>query len=315
MDALWDAFFGILVAGSPLVLASLGETVTERAGVINLSLDGTMLLAAMAAFAAAATTQSAWIGFAAGGLIGAASAAVLVLVGLVLGVPQLAVGFILTLLCRDLAYFLGHPFSRQPGPDLGYWALPGLDPLSPVVYLSLAAVFLVWYWMYKTESGLRVRATGESPQAAFSRGINVNRIRILCTLAGGFMAGLAGASYSLAVKLGWGRPQGCEGAGWICLAIVIFGGWKPGRVVLGAYFFAALQVAGIHLQDIFPNLPSPIFQTAPFPIMILTLLLANLGRMNKVKDLAARHPLVKRLTAGFQASAPEALGRDFKEDS
>ncbi len=314
MDMFIATILGILAAGSPLVLASLGETISERAGVVNLSLDGAMLLAAMAAFAVSASSGSPWLGFVFGGVVGAAVAGVLVVVSLVLGRSQMAIGFVLTLLCRDLAYFLGNPFARQPGPDLGYWIIPGLGGISPVIFLSMAAIFIVWRWLYYSESGLRVRSVGESPQAAFSRGVSVNRIRVACTLAGGFMAGLAGGAYSLAIKQGWGRPQGCEGAGWICLAIVIFGGWSPWKVVAGAYFFAALQVAGIHLQDLFPGLPGPVFQVAPFPIMILTLLLANLGRMRRIKDLAAKSPLVRRIVASFEASAPAALGKDFKED-
>ncbi len=314
MDMFIATILGILAAGSPLVLASLGETISERAGVVNLSLDGAMLLSAMAAFALALTTGSAWLGFLFGGLTGAAVAGFLVVVSVYLGCSQMAIGFILTLLCRDLAYFLGNDYARLPGPDLGYWSIPGLGGISPVVYVSVIAMFLVWRWMFFTRSGLRARAVGESPQAAFSRGVKVNRIRILCVLTGGFMAGLAGGAYSLAIKNGWGRPQGCEGAGWICLAIVIFGGWSPWKVVAGAYFFAALQVAGIHLQDLFPGLPGPVFQVAPFPIMILTLLLANLGRMRRVKDLAARNPFVKKIVSGLNASAPEALGKDFNED-
>jgi len=115
---------GILLAGAPLVLATLGETITEKAGVINLSLDGTMLLAAMASFALASATGSAWTGALGGMAVGAAVASVLGLTNIYLGQSQLAVGFILTLLTRDLAYFLGHSYSRQPGPSLGYWGIP-----------------------------------------------------------------------------------------------------------------------------------------------------------------------------------------------
>jgi nucleoside ABC transporter membrane protein len=110
------------------------------------------------------------------------------------------------------------------------------------------------------------------------------------------LVGLAGAAYSLAVKPGWGRPQGCEGAGWIALAIVIFGGWHPVRAAIGAYFFAALQVSGIYLQDIFPSIPAQVFQVAPFPMMIITLAV-NLGRVGFVQDLMRRYPFLKRFSA------------------
>lgn len=312
---------GILLAGSPLVLATLGETITEKAGVINLSLDGTMLLAAMLSFALAAQTGNPWVGALGGMAAGAGTAMILGLTSIYLGQSQLAVGFILTLLTRDLAYFLGHPFSRQPGPDLGYWGIPGLaeapvlDTLfgqqSPVVSISFAAIALCWWWMYQTDGGMRLRAVGEAPRAAFGRGIRIRLTRLWACMLGGALVGLAGAAYSLAVKPGWGRPQGCEGAGWIALAIVIFGGWHPVRAAIGAYFFAALQVSGIYLQDAFPSVPAQVFQVAPFPMMIVTLLAVNMGRMHFVQDLARRYPLLRRFSGSWTIASPAALGQDF----
>ncbi len=311
----------ILMAGAPLVLATLGETLTEKAGIINLSLDGSILLSAMAAFAVSVTFDNPWIGVIAGMGVGATIAGVLGIIGIYLGQSQLAIGFILTLLCRDLAYFLGHSYSRQPGPDLGLWNIPGLGsvPLvgpifasqSPVVYMGLAAIFGCWWWMYRTEGGMRLRAVGESPRAAFGRGIRVRLVRLYYCLAGGALVGMAGAAYSLAVKPGWGRPQGCEGAGWIALAIVIFGGWHPVRAALGAFFFAALQVSGIYLQEVFPSIPAPVFQVAPFPMMILTLLAVNMGRMGWVQDIVRRYPILKKFSKGWSIEAPAALSQDF----
>jgi simple sugar transport system permease protein len=321
MDTFALTLAGILMAGAPLVLATLGETLTEKAGIINLSLDGSILLTAMTAFAISVTFDSPWLGMLGGMAVGALIAGVLGVIGIYLGQSQLAVGFILTLLCRDLAYFLGHSFSRQPGPDLGLWTIPGLGnitfigPLlnskSPVVYLSLFAIFLCWWWMYRTEGGIKLRAVGESPRAAFGRGIRVRLVRLYYCLAGGALVGMAGAAYSLAVKPGWGRPQGCEGAGWIVLAIVIFGGWHPVRAALGAFFFAALQVSGIYLQELFPSIPAPVFQVAPFPMMILTLLAVNMGRMGWVQDFVRRYPFLKKASKGWSIEAPAALGEDF----
>lgn len=321
MDFVLITLTGILSVGTPLVLAVLGETLTERAGVINLSLDGTILLAAMTAFAAASLTGSPWYGLVAGALVGVATASVLALVGLVLGRSQLATGFILTLLCRDLAYFLGHPYARKPGPEFHPWNIPFLEDIpvlgpllghhTPVVYISLIMIFVCWWWLFHTHSGLKLRAVGEAPRAAFGRGLKVMRLKILYTLVGGAMVGLAGAAFSMAIKPGWGRPQGAEGAGWIALAIVIFGGWHPVYVALGAYFFAMLQVLGIHLQDLLPGVPATVFQVAPFPIMILTLLLVNLGQANWVQDFASRYPGLKGLLNRWRFSAPAALGQDF----
>ncbi len=321
MEVFGLTIAAILIAGAPLVLATLGETLTEKAGIINLSLDGSILLSAMAAFAISVTFDNPWIGVLGGMAVGAAIAGVLGLIGIYLGQSQLAIGFILTLLCRDLAYFLGHSYSRQPGPDLGLWNIPGIGavPLvgpifssqSPVVYMGLAAIAGCWWWMYRTEGGMRLRAVGESPRAAFGRGIRVRLVRLYYCLAGGALVGMAGAAYSLAVKPGWGRPQGCEGAGWIALAIVIFGGWHPVRAALGAFFFAGLQVSGIHLQEVFPSIPAPVFQVAPFPMMIITLLAVNMGRMGWVQDIVRRYPILGKFSKGWSIEAPAALGQDF----
>jgi simple sugar transport system permease protein len=324
MDFLALTIAGILSAGAPLVLATLGETLTERAGVINLSLDGTILLAAMTGFAVALISGNPWCGLVGAVGVGVATASILALVGPVLGRSQLAVGFILTLFCRDLAYFLGHPYARKFGPELPVWSIPHIRNLpfigpiigyqSPVVYLSLALILFFWWWLFRTKSGLELRAVGEEPWAAFARGIKVQRLRIVYTLVGGALVGLAGGAFSLAVKPGWGRPQGAEGAGWIALAIVIFGGWHPLRGALGAYLFATLQVLGIYLQEQFPGLPAPLFQVAPFPVMILTLLLVNMGRTGWFQDLAFRYPGLKRWLIRWQVAAPAALGLDFRPE-
>jgi len=316
-DILTAQLTAVLFAAAPLILAALGETVAERAGVINLSLDGTMLFAAMVAFAGARASGDAWLGLAAGAGAGLAVAGVLALLGLVLGASELAVGFILTLFCRELAYFLGHGLARQPGPDLGVLAIPGLDALpllgravfrqSPVVLLSVLAVAGVWFFLMRTRPGLLLRAVGESPSAARARGLPAKRVQVLACLAGGALAGLGGACYSLSVKPGWGHPQGCEGAGWIVLAIVIFGGWRPVRVALGALFFAAIQVAGILLQDVLPGLSGTLFQIAPFPVMILTLLVVNARRSAAFREAARRLPLLGRLMPRTAGGAPGAI--------
>jgi len=133
----------------------------------------------------------------------------------------------------------------------------------------------------------------------------------MTALLGGSFVGMAGAAFSLAIKPGWGCPQGAEGSGWIALAIVIFGGWDPLRVALGAYFFSTLQVLGIHLQDSLPGVPAQVFQTAPFPVMILTLLTVNLGRFTWMRFSAEFHPAVRSLLHYLDVRPPAALGKDF----
>ncbi len=211
---------GIAATSAPLIFAALGETLTEKAGVINLSLDGTILLAAMTGFVTASATGSVWPGFAAAAATGMAIALILALVGIWLGQSQVAVGFALTFLCRDLAYFLGTPYSRTPGPQLLTAPIPGLNDLpvlglllfnhSLIVYVSFLIIPLLWYFMFHTRQGLVLRAVGENPEGCWARGIRPRLTQTIYTALGGALVGLGGAAYSLAIKPGWGRPQGCE---------------------------------------------------------------------------------------------------------
>ncbi len=301
----------IAVMAAPLVLAALGETLTEKAGVVNLSLDGTIVLSAMTGFVVASRSQSLTLGFVAAALVGGAVAAILAIIGVWLCQSQVAVGFALTFLCRDLAYFLGNPYARQQGPQLATLPLPFLADIpfvgkvlfshSLIVYVSFLALPCCMYFLYHTRRGLLLRSAGENPEGCWARGINPTKIRILATIAGGMLVGLGGAAFSLAVKPGWGQPQGCEGIGWIALALVIFGSWHPLRVVLGAYLFGMLQLLGIYFQDSFPSIPAQIFQVAPFPLMIFTLILINLGSIRKNK-----------LIRLFSGNPPKWLGKAYQ---
>jgi simple sugar transport system permease protein len=178
--------------------------------------------------------------------------------------------------------------------------------------MSLALIPLLWFLLYRTRWGLRLRAVGENPAAAFARGFHPSRVQFSCLLLGGLLVGLAGASFSLAAKAGWGRPQGCEGTGWIALALVIFGGWHPLRVAAGAYLFALLQVLGIQLQQWLPAVPSQVFQVAPFPLMISTLLLVNLLQRGRPGG-SADSPL-RRVLQLLTGAPPAALGRPLQTD-
>lgn len=314
----------VVAGATPIVLAALGETLTEKAGLINLSLDGSILLSAMAAFAISYETGSVILGFAAGGLAGAATASVVGLFGIYLRRSQVAVGFVLTLMARDLAYFLGNPYSRLQGPQLGpmpiplFREIPFLGPVffnhNPAVYASLLLVGLSWWFLYRTAPGLRLRAVGEHPRAAYARGFDPRKTQMGYALLGGLLVGLAGATFSLSTKPGWGRPQGAEGTGWIALALVIFGGWDPVRAALGAYLFAFLQVMGIYFQGWFPSVPAQVFQVAPFPLMIFTLLLMYLSQKESIRIRAARRPALGFVLRLLSANAPSALGKPYEPE-
>jgi simple sugar transport system permease protein len=310
----------LLAASTPLVFAAIGETLTEKAGVVNLSLDGSILLSAMAGFAVAFVSGSLMLGFAAAMLVGAAIAWIVAYGSIALKQDQVAIGFVLTLLCADLSSFLGNPYVRKPGPSVPHLPIPGLVDipiLGPIlfdqnvlVYLSYALILGSWWWIFRTQAGLKLRSVGERPEAAFCRGIHVNRMRYAYAMVGGALVGLAGASYSLSVKLGWSHRH-TAGMGWIALAIVIFGAWSPLRVALGAYLFGALKSLGSILQPVFPNVPSQVFQAAPFALMIVALLIASsdLGRLEIYLPRRLR-PLARAL---LQTSPPAGLGKRFEQ--
>lgn len=315
----------IMADSAPLVIAGVGETLTERAGITNLSLDGSILLAAMAAFAVALSTDSLVLGFLAGMAVGAAVALVVAVASIELRQDQVAVGFVLTLLCGDLSSFLGNPFVRKAGPSVPHMAVPVLDQIpvlgpilfdqNAVVYLSFLAILISWLWIFRTRPGLVLQGIGERPAAAFARGANVRLQRYAYTLAGGALVGFAGAAYSLSVKLGWSYHH-TYGLGWIALAIVIFGGWDPIRVALGSYFFGALGSLGSLSQgipEIAERVPTQVFQAAPFALMILVLLLVSSRGLERT--LALLPPPLRRVLGGaLRVAPPAALGTAFEQE-
>jgi ABC-type uncharacterized transport system permease subunit len=322
-DLNFAIFFASIVAGAaPIVFAAVGETITEKAGVINLSLDGTILLSAMLAFVVAYQSQSLLLGFLGGAMAGGLVAATLGLFSIYLGLSQVAVGFVLTLTARDLAYFFGNPYARLYGPQVSQWPIPVLKKIpllgevffqqSPPVYLSILLIAAAWWYLYLTPRGLCLRAVGEHPQAAFARGTNTRRIQMLYTVAGGLLVGLAGATFALCTKPGWGRPQGAEGTGWIALAIVIFGGWHPVKAAFGAYLFAFLQIMGIYFQGWWPSVPAQVFHVAPFPLMIFALVLMHMVQPGPKRTTKGAGRMLRRILNLLSGAAPAALGRSFR---
>ncbi len=321
---------GVLATAAPIVVAAIGETLAERSGVINLSVNGSILLSAMGSFAVAVTTGSLVLGFVTGAAIGAVVALIVAFGSITLRQSQVAIGFVLTLFCRDLAYFLGNPFMGDKGPRLAVHPIPGLEKI-PVLgtllfehdimtYFSFVLIIVAWWWIFRTRPGLTLRAVGERPAAAFARGAQVNALRYMYTVLGGALVGLAGPMYSLSVKAGWkGTISGLDGLGWIVLAIVIFGAWNPVRVALGAYLFGLLQWLSVVLQPSIQGIPSQVLQVAPFPLMILTLLLVNIGNAEWVDRVLASLPeqwrkRVARVLRSLRVVQPRSLGVPFEPD-
>ncbi|MCE1157770.1 MAG: ABC transporter permease [Spirochaetia bacterium] len=329
-DALLFGLSGVLSSSAPILFGVLGETISERAGVSNLAMNGMILLSAMGGFAASLATGSLALGFLAGAAIGAAVALVVAFASISLRQSQVAVGYVLAMLCRDLAYFLGNPIMGMPGPRLNLAPIPALSSIpilgtllfrhDIVTYSSFLLIILSWFYMERTKPGIMLKGLGENPRAAYVRGADVNRLRYLYTVSGGAIAGLAGPIYSLSVKAGWkGTISGLDGIGWIILSITIFGGWRPFRAAMGAYFFSFLQWLGLVLQPLMPNVPSQVLQVAPFPLMILTLLLVNIGNAEWVERSLSHLPEsvrrdIARVLGALNATPPAALGQPFDKD-
>jgi len=311
----------IILQASPLIIAVCGEIMTERSGVVNLSLDGTMLMAAMTGFVVGLRSDNVWLGFAAAAVVGAIFAAIVAFGSIRLGQSQVAIGFVLTLLGDDLSAFLGQNYARQAGvvvPHVGIPLLKDLPIVGPlffdqnvVVYFAIALVFVTWWWLNRTQAGLQLRGSGERPTAAFARGVNVNRVRYIYTILGGALVGIAGAAYSLNVKIGWSDGH-VRGFGWIALAIVIFGGWSPIRGAFGALLFGATKALATVLQRAFPEVSVVAFNAIPWLLMILVLLAVGSDYTERFIEAMPRgwqRPLRRVL----RVSPPMALGTAFHE--
>ncbi len=323
-DQLINVLNSVVSNATPLVIAAIGETITERAGVVNLSLDGSIILAAMFGFVAALASGSALVGVLAAMLVGAIIALIIAASAIELRQDQIAIGFVLTLLAKDLAQFLGQNYTRQPGPQIISTPIavlrdiPAIGPIffeqSALVYVSYLLVIGTWIWLFRTRQGLELRAIGERPETAFARGANVNRLRYLYTAIGGALVGMAGAAYSLSVKAGWVTPPSMAGDGWIALAIVIFGGWHPFRVVLGAYLFAGLRaLASVIQQTPSINIPVVLLNGVPWLLMIVTLLLVSGGAIERLLLVLPR-PLQKWTRNFLRSDPPAALGTRFESE-
>jgi ABC-type uncharacterized transport system permease subunit len=329
-DSTLISIASIFAWAAPVIFAVIGETLTERAGVINLSLNGTILLTAMAGFAVATTTNSFVLGFLAGAAIGALVALIVAFMSISLKQSQVAVGYVLTMACKSLAYFLGAPFIGAKVMTLSNIEIPGLSSIpilgvvlfnqNIMVYGSFIAIILAYIWIFKTRGGLILRGVGEKPAATYVRGTNVNLLRYLYTALGGALVGIAGPLYSLSIKPGWtGQLTGLDGFGWIVLAIVIFGGWHPLRAALGGYLFVLLQWLGITFQHMIPNINPRVFEVAPFPLMILALLFVNIGNAEWVERTLAGLPedarkFVAKILRALRTSPPASLGVPFENE-
>jgi len=295
----------VLAASTPLLIAAAGELVVERAGVLNLGVEGMMIMGAACGFAGAYVTGSTLIGAACGIAAGMALSAVFAALTLGLAVNQVATGLALTILGIGLSGLIGAGFVGERIVSAPHLHVPVLSDLPVIgrilfaqdafVYLSIALVIGIWRFLYFTRGGLVLRAVGDNHASAHALGYPVLRIRFLAVLFGGACAGLAGAYLSLAYTPFFIAGM-TAGRGWIALALVVFASWHPGRLAAGAYLFGAVSILQLHAQGAGVGIPPQLMTALPYLATILVLVLISRARA----------------TAG--SAAPASLGIPFVPD-
>lgn len=296
----------MVAAATPLLFAALGELVVEKSGVLNLGVEGMMLVGAVCGFAVTVQTGSSTAGFVMGAAAGAAMAALFGVLTLLLLANQVATGLALTLFGVGLSALIGQGYVGIPIPDVPELDIPGLTDIPVIgealfgqdalVYLALAMVPAVHWFLYGTRKGLILRAVGENHAAAHALGYKVIRIRFLAVLFGGAMSGMAGAYLSLDYTPMWAEGI-TAGRGWIALALVVFATWKPGRVLLGAWLFGGLTIAQLHVQGLGIDIPSQVLSMLPYLATVLVLV------------------LISRDVTRIRLNAPASLGKVFHPDA
>ena len=303
LDSLTPLFASAVAAAIPLLLAALGELVTERSGVLNLGLEGMMLMGAVSAFIVVASGGGLTLATVCACLAGALAALVFAVLTLTLQASQVATGLALAILGSGVSAFLGRgyvgspakvAFTELPIPVLSNLPLvgPALFRMNALGYLAVILVAATTYFLYRTKSGLILRSVGESPSVAQSLGLRVIRIRYMATMFGGLMAGLAGCYYAIAQFKMWQEGL-TSGNGWIALALVVFASWRPVRLMLGALLFGGVTAFGLYLQAV--------------GVQVSAFALASLPYIATVVVLA----LISRDQRALRRNAPASLGQPY----
>ena len=290
MDLVSSILTITIRAGTSLVIATIGEIMTERAGILNLGLEGIMMIGALSAFAAAFHTGSLAFALLAAAAVGAALAAVHAFLTVTMRANQVVSGLSITLFGSGLASFLGQRLGPAAnnrrlvglsGPRFGQVKIPFLGDLPVlrsvfdqdlVTYAVLLLIPLAWFYLYRTRAGLWLRSVGEDPQAADAMGIDVARTKYAYTIGGGLLVGLGGAHLSLAYTPGWAENI-TGGRGWIVIALVIFSMWNPARAIWGALLFGGINAVQFRLQAAGTDIPASFLNMLPYLATIAVLVL------------------------------------------
>lgn len=290
----WESWFistfsRALAYGTPLLLGTLGEIYAERSGVLNLGIEGMMIMGAYSAFVTAYTTGNPWLGVLVAGAVGGAFSIIHAFATITLKANQVVSGLALTMLGIGLAGVLGRKWVGLPlFSSLHKVTIPGLSAIPVIgpgffkgqtllVYLTMLLVPIMWYILFHTRIGITIRAVGEDPATADSLGVNVTRVRYLCVIVGGILAGVAGAYLSLSYRPAWTEGM-TGGMGWIVIALTIFAFWNPLYGLLGSYLFAALYHLSYRLQTwVSPEL----LKAMPYAFAIIILVIVSRGTLHK----------------------------------
>jgi simple sugar transport system permease protein len=304
-----ETVIGILLAtlgaGTPLVFAALGELITEKSGVLNLGVEGMMLMGAVCGFAVAAESGNLWLGVAAAVVAGAGMALLFGVLTLTFQANQVAAGLALTIFGIGTSAYIGLDYTSATLPGIDSIYIPVLSDipvigrlvfsLDPLIYLSFAMFAGISWFLYRTKPGLVVRAVGEAPEPAVSLGHHVIAIRYAAVLFGGAMAGLGGGYLALVYTPLWVEEM-TAGRGWIALALVVFSTWRPFRVMVGAYLFGGVTIIQFHVQGFGVDIPSQLLSTLPYLATILVLV------------------LISRDINTIRLNAPASLGKPYHPD-
>jgi len=278
-----------LAYGTPLLLATLGEIYAERSGVLNLGVEGMMIVGALTGFAVTSGTGNPWLGILLAAVIAGGFSLIHAFASITLRANQVVSGLALTMLGLGLSGVVGRAYEGRPLLHaLDEISIPWLEKIpvlgsgifqdqSPLVYVAIALAVLLWVILFKTRIGISIRAVGEDPATADSMGINVARVRYLCVVVGGMLAGVAGAYLSVAYRPSWTDGM-TAGMGWIVIALTIFAFWNPLLGLFGAYFFAALFHLSYRLQA---WLPPELLKAMPYILAIVVLIVVSRGTLQK----------------------------------
>ena len=302
MGLIEAIILAVLAASTPLLLAATGELVTERSGVLNLGVEGMMIVGAACGFGGAWLSGSIIVGALCGIVAGVLMSLIFALMTLGLAVNQVATGLALTILGIGLSGLIGSRFVGEKISLAPHLYIPGLTDIPLIgrilfgedafVYLSLALVAGVWFFLYRTRAGLILRAAGDNHASAHALGYPVLRIRMFAVMFGGACAGLAGAYLPLAYTPFF-IPGMTAGRGWIALALVVFATWRPARLLLGAYLFGGITILQLHIQAWGLEVPSQFLTMLPYLATVVVLV------------------LISRDSTRIRLNAPACLGRPF----